>query len=329
MALALLAASAALAPGVTAQDPVFSVQFERRAWLGFSYQDTETRRPGERTTSLTVVSTVANSPAAKAGLQEADVILRINGLGATQQLLGSLGSALNPGDTVTMTVRRAGSERDLRIVAAEPPEGFAQSFKIQIDGDSIRRLVRVFTDSIRVNMDSTVLHYLQRGDSASRHMFMWRDSLFNLADSARVRVFTRAWPDSTGWRSWFSGDSVVFHADSGRAFAFSFPRGENIEFGARPLLMGMRAVAGAELHELNPELARYFAVERGVLVMNAAENTPARRAGLRAGDVITAVAGEPVTTISQVRRAIERASGSTVRLEVIRERERRTLELQK
>jgi S1-C subfamily serine protease len=41
------------------------------------------------------------------------------------------------------------------------------------------------------------------------------------------------------------------------------------------------------------------------------------------------VDGQPVTSIAEVRRAIDRASGRTVRIEVVREGDRRTLELPK
>jgi serine protease Do len=93
--------------------------------------------------------------------------------------------------------------------------------------------------------------------------------------------------------------------------------------------MGARAIAGARLETLNSELGRYFEAERGVLVIDVPENTPARRAGLRPGDVITSAAGTRVTNVADVYRAFAQEKQGVVKLEVLRRGERRTLELTK
>jgi len=46
--------------------------------------------------------------------------------------------------------------------------------------------------------------------------------------------------------------------------------------------------------ELTPELAKYFGVSDGVLVSGVDADTPAAKAGLKAGDVITAIDGKVV-----------------------------------
>jgi hypothetical protein len=73
-----------------------------------------------------------------------------------------------------------------------------------------------------------------------------------------------------------------------------------------PALTGQRFVAGAELTDLNPSLARYFEVEAGVLVTAVTEGSPGDEAGLLAGDVIVEVGGEAVTTVQEVRQAMNR-----------------------
>jgi serine protease Do len=83
-------------------------------------------------------------------------------------------------------------------------------------------------------------------------------------------------------------------------------------------VFGMRAVAGAELAPLNPALAEYFGATDGVLVLNAAERTPAERAGLRGGDVIVRAGDTTVRSIAELRRAIDAARDGDVTLRVLR-----------
>jgi serine protease Do len=52
--------------------------------------------------------------------------------------------------------------------------------------------------------------------------------------------------------------------------------------------------------ELSPQLAEFFGVKQGVLVESVDPNTPASRAGLKAGDVVTKVNGTPVTSPREI-----------------------------
>ena len=62
----------------------------------------------------------------------------------------------------------------------------------------------------------------------------------------------------------------------------------------------------------------------GVLVLRVMRDTPAARAGVRRGDLITAAAGEEVRTIADVDRAV-RGGGRALELGVVRGAETRTI----
>ncbi len=49
---------------------------------------------------------------------------------------------------------------------------------------------------------------------------------------------------------------------------------------------------GVGIEELTPQLAEYFGTKDGVLVTSVEPDTPAAKAGLKAGDVITSVNGK-------------------------------------
>ena len=85
------------------------------------------------------------------------------------------------------------------------------------------------------------------------------------------------------------------------------PTAEAEVVGLRPLapyVLGANRAAGAEVVDLQPELAEYFQVEGGVLVVDVSPNTPAAVAGIQPGDVLTRIGGEPVRSISDLRRGM-------------------------
>lgn len=87
-----------------------------------------------------------------------------------------------------------------------------------------------------------------------------------------------------------------------------------------------RGGLGATLTPLNPQLAEYFGVKDGLLVASVQPESRAARAGLKAGDIITAVGGTAVRTPSDVSRAVRGAQpGTTTELRVTREKKELTL----
>jgi serine protease Do len=80
------------------------------------------------------------------------------------------------------------------------------------------------------------------------------------------------------------------------------------------------AMAGAELARVTPDLGESFGVGHGVLVLSVGANTPAARAGLRGGDVITRADGVEILTPVQFGRALQRADDDEVKLTVVRKR---------
>ena len=76
--------------------------------------------------------------------------------------------------------------------------------------------------------------------------------------------------------------------------------------GDRYSVFGDRPMLGVQLHELDGDLAPYFKVgeDEGVLVLKVLEDSPAEKAGIRAGDVIVEVGGRKVEDIDDVFEAL-------------------------
>ena len=67
-----------------------------------------------------------------------------------------------------------------------------------------------------------------------------------------------------------------------------------------------RGYLGVQIQPLTKELAQGFGLstEKGALVAGAQDGTPAEKAGLKSGDVITAVDGEPIANARELTRKI-------------------------
>lgn len=83
----------------------------------------------------------------------------------------------------------------------------------------------------------------------------------------------------------------------------------------------VRGFMGAQIQDVTPDLARAFKLKgpNGAVLTNIESGTPAERAGLQPGDVVTAVNGEPVADSNGLRLRISRtAPGTAVKLTVQR-----------
>jgi Do/DeqQ family serine protease len=83
-----------------------------------------------------------------------------------------------------------------------------------------------------------------------------------------------------------------------------------------------RGELGVMIQDLTPELASAFnqSPEGGAVIARVLPDSPAERAGLRAGDIVTAVNGQPVANGAALRNAIGLVrAGSEVRLSAVRD----------
>jgi len=85
---------------------------------------------------------------------------------------------------------------------------------------------------------------------------------------------------------------------------------------------------GVSTQTLTKQLADYFGVnDGGLLITSVNENSPAAKAGVKAGDVITAVDGEKVDSSGDIVRAINKKQDGDITLTVVRDHASRTVTL--
>jgi S1-C subfamily serine protease len=91
-----------------------------------------------------------------------------------------------------------------------------------------------------------------------------------------------------------------------------------------------RGWVGIEPMELTPELAETFGLKstEGVIVTAVLQNGPAANAGLRPGDLLQKVAGQPVRNVGELLTQIAALPpGKSVKLDVMRRQQSMTLEV--
>jgi Do/DeqQ family serine protease len=92
-----------------------------------------------------------------------------------------------------------------------------------------------------------------------------------------------------------------------------------------------RGRLGVNVTTVSPEDAEYFDLEevQGVLVQNAQEGGPAADAGIRQGDVLLSIDGDPLVSAGDLQQEVaERSPGDEVTLEVRRDGETREVQVE-
>jgi serine protease Do len=201
-----------------------------------------------------------------------------------------------------------------RIVKDSPAEkaGLKQGDVIlRIDGEnvtSVRKLNRVVSE---IAPDQSVRVTISRGGSEQElTATMGRRPMTNTF-SGLLRNEPGTWefknsPDAWKW------DGPSLFKDKDGPFVFSFNGGRRI---------------GVSTTELTKQLADYFGITggKGVLVTSVSDDGPAAKAGLKAGDVITAIDGEAVDSTGDISRLINQKKEGEVSITIVRNKSQQTL----
>jgi PDZ domain-containing secreted protein len=93
------------------------------------------------------------------------------------------------------------------------------------------------------------------------------------------------------------------------------------------IILGNSRRIGVSTMELSKQLADYFGITggKGVLVTSVTADGPAAKAGIRAGDVITAINGEAVDSPGDISRVINRKQEGDVTLTIVRNKSQQTI----
>ncbi len=207
---------------------------------------------------VAVEKVVENSPAAQAGLQKNDVIIRFNGEDVSSvRKLTRLISEVAPDHAAKITVLRNGSEMafDVTVGKREIPQLFDGNFKIE--------------------------------------------------NFPRIAVR----PEIPDFPKEVSPQLKAMKPDSPQGFVWS---------------TGANRQLGISVTSLTKQLGDFFGAPdgKGLLINSVREDSPAFRAGLRAGDVIVEIQGNEVKDSFDLIRTLNDTKEADVRLTIIRDKNR-------
>lgn len=207
-----------------------------------------------------------DSPAARAGLQAGDVIVRFDGEEVTStRKLTRLIAEVAPDHQTRLTVLRGGSEREITVTMGKRPAPKFENGVFQMNIPPIGK------------MDIPVAPRV--GD------------LPKFKGQFPERIFT-------------PGEGGVFYFGNNRQI-------------------------GVGVSTLTKQLGEFFGVAdgKGILINNVRADSPAAKAGLKAGDIITEVEGKPVDDMGDLIRAVNEKKEGEVTLTIVRDRNRQTIRL--
>jgi membrane-associated protease RseP (regulator of RpoE activity) len=200
---------------------------------------------------------------------------------------------------------------------------------VSFDGETVRSMAQ-FTRLVR-----------ETAPGRTVKMDVMRDGkrvALSVAPEAAADRGVRAWIDEPGMRADIERDLDRLRRQPGREFRVvpregvrRFELGHPGEFrwegepGSGMLSFSTgRGRLGVTLQDLTPELAEFFGVKEGALVSSVQKDTPAAKAGIKAGDVVTAVDGKTVTGPGDVVEQLRDKSGE-VSVSVVRDKKTLTL----
>jgi S1-C subfamily serine protease len=254
-------------------------------WLGVTTQptDEDLRRGLDLTTDGLLVNQVTDgSPAERAGVRKGDVILTYNWKSVTDpEKLRQMVRDTAPGRAVSLGLWRDGAKLSLQVTVGEVPSG-------EDDGDEFD------APTPPAAPRAPRAPSPPRGGS-HRHVIIdgrvipddeIDDTLRNLPHDLQGMIDLRGLRGLRGWSG--PGGTMMF----------------------TPSAMG-RGRLGVRVEKLNSDLGQALGVVggKGVLVTEVYEDTPAQKAGLKAGDVIVKVGADSVDTPNELVRALDRHDG--------------------
>jgi serine protease Do len=241
---------------------------------------------------VSVVEVTNDSAAERAGVKANDVIVQFDGenVRSTQQLT-RLVRETAPGRTVKLAVMRDGKRIEVDVTPAVAPN----PVDVLINRDEIRR---------NVERDMQALQDQLREYRYERRAPAPGQPPGPLPPGHTQRYRQRALPPGT--------------EDTLRWFGEELPRSLD------RLVSPGRARLGVGVQDLTPDLATYFGVSDGVLVSSVDAERPAAKAGMKAGDVITAIDGKAVKSPGELVEQLAGKQGD-ITISVTRDRKALTL----
>ncbi len=314
----------------------------QRSWLGLDTQPTFKRSKDTR--GVIISGVMEDSPAAAAGLQSGDVLLKLNGQATDvrfdEQVPGYMRivTGLPIGKPVEAVVLRGGKEMKFQITAQERGDLFPNQSELKPWGLTARNISSLMQREMkRDNADGVLVVTVRPGGPAgeAKPALDYRDVIVdvggtpikNLADlEAATRKLTAGQTEPVP-------AIVTFERKAERFLTV-------VKVGLKDLkdpgLEVTKAWLPVETHVISREIARQLGQPalKGFYITRVYADTTAEKSGLKAGDFIIALDGEKLTAAAaehedELATLVRQYDvGKTVELTVLRDKAERKISVQ-
>lgn len=214
-----------------------------------------------------------------------------------------------------------------RVLGVDPPSDIA-ILKVEAEGlqplpfgdsDRVRIGQSVFAIGNPLGLQETVTQGIisgkgRRALSEAANEFFQTDAAINRGNSGGPLI------DLKG--ALIGITSMVSAGGEGIAFAIPSNTVQRVFESIRDYGRFIRPWFGAMVRPITPQVARQLGLAdtRGALILGTYEDSPAAKAGLQPGDVITSYAGKPIVDHIDLRnRVVETPIGDTIDLTILRQ----------
>jgi serine protease Do len=261
-------------------------------------------------------------------LLAAIVAVAVAGVGAQRSAAQERG----PGDAARRAIRLDGRGSQIGVMTSDP-EASGSGVRIDaVDDDSPAARAGVKEGDVVVEFDGERVRSARQLTRLVQETPEGRTVKMTVTrDGARQTLDVTPTSSATAWRFNFDGPELRAEIERGMRDFRSLPeRGGpmfDFHFDGVPGKGATRGRLGVQVETLSDQLAAFFGVKGGgVLVASVTADSPAQKAGLTAGDVITAVNGTAVRDAGElVDELRDVGDGREIRLDVVRDKKNTTV----
>jgi S1-C subfamily serine protease len=349
--LILLGASALFSDTKTVEKVVVSSKDSQEGFLGVYLgkltDDIAKEKGYTGENGVLIIGIVDDSPADDAGLKSGDIVIEANGKPvSSSDDLEEIIEKTGAGNELTLKIFRDNQEKTLTATLVEDNENFS----------NYRRILNLGSPELGLSLGKEGSKYFISAFSRGKLGVKVQELNEQLAKYFKVdegvlitevikdRPADKAGLEAGDVITTVAGKSVEDPEDLQKSLK-KYEAGDKVDItyvrqgttntvqveldNPSEKLYTYRGYLGVNLQDLTPQLKTFFKVDNGVLVTEVVAESPAEKAGFKAGDVIIRLADQTIESAADLTKAVrDHKPGDKVDVVIIRDKKQKTINVE-